>query len=245
MGLEIRDLIVVRGSFTLEIPQLVVEKGKIVLVQGPNGSGKTTLLKSIAGLVTPAKGVIRIGDEIVFKRYSKTEVNLPPEKRGVGYVPQDLLLFPHMTVYENIAYPLRARKLSKNEIKKRVEELLELVGLKGYENKKPHQLSGGEKQRVALARALATDPKILLLDEPFSSIDHESRNRLRDEIVKIIRSIGVTTLFVSHCIGDSVVADTVLFMRRGRIVASKTVANSFHNALPHTLFHSPTNTKNR
>lgn len=216
MGLEMRDVVVSRGGFRLYIESLVVYNGEIVVVRGPNGSGKTTLLKTVAGLYTPLRGLIEIGGVVVFRRCcGEPYVNVPPEKRRVGYLPQNLVLFPHMSVYENIAYPLRALGLDKREVSERVSRLVRFVGLEGLEERMPHQLSYGQMQRVALARALAAGPRILLLDEPFSNIDQESRRELRRELIDLIRRTGVATLIVSHDPGDTESADRVLYLREG------------------------------
>ncbi len=217
-GLEVRDLFVVIGGFTVKASELYVERGEIAVIQGPNGAGKTTLLKAIAGLVKPVKGLIVIGGEVVFKADKKVEVNKPPEKRRVGYLPQNLLLFPHMSVYENIAYAMKGRGLKPDP--KAIGGLLELVGLRGLERKMPAELSYGQQQRLALARALASNPRILLLDEPFSSIDPESRRELRQEIVKIIKTLGIPTLIVSHDVEDLSIADRPYFMNKGVLYKS-------------------------
>jgi ABC-type sulfate/molybdate transport systems ATPase subunit len=217
-GLEVRDLFVVIGGFAVKASELYVERGEIAVIQGPNGAGKTTLLKAIAGLVKPVKGLIVIGGEVVFKADRKVEVNKPPEKRRVGYLPQNLLLFPHMSVYENIAYAMKGRGLKPDP--KAIGELLELVGLRGLEKKMPAELSYGQQQRLALARALASNPRILLLDEPFSSIDPESRRELRQEVVRIVKTLGIPTLIVSHDVEDLSIADRPYFMNRGVLYKS-------------------------
>ena len=217
-GLEVRDLFVVIGGFTVKAGELYVERGEIAVIQGPNGAGKTTLLKAIAGLVKPVKGLIVIGGEVVFKADKKVEVNKPPEKRRVGYLPQNLLLFPHMSVYENIAYAMKGRGLKPDP--KAIGGLLELVGLRGLERKMPAELSYGQQQRLALARALASNPRILLLDEPFSSIDPESRRELRQEVVRIVKTLGIPTLIVSHDVEDLSIADRPYFMNKGVLYKS-------------------------
>ena len=148
-----------------------IEEGKLIGLLGPSGSGKTTILRMIAGLETPDSGDIIIGG---------TRVNdIPAGKRGIGFVFQNYALFRHMTVFDNIAFGLQVQKKDKKFIKTRVQELIELVGLKGFEKRYPHQLSGGQRQRVAFARALAPNPKLLLLDEPFAAIDAKVRKELR------------------------------------------------------------------
>lgn len=145
-------------GFTLEIPEFEVESGEMMTLLGPSGCGKTTTLRIIAGLEKPDSGRVF---------FDETDVtNLEPGKRNIGIVFQDYALFPHMTVFENVAFGLEMRKLPRDEIKKKVEWAFELVGLKGFENRYPEQLSGGQQQRVALARALVIEPQVLLLDEP-------------------------------------------------------------------------------
>ncbi|WP_052307193.1 ABC transporter ATP-binding protein [Thermogladius calderae] len=212
-GLEVKDLLVIVGGFSVRVGHLGVGRGEIAVIQGPNGAGKTTLLKAIAGIIRPVRGTIVIGGEVVFKADERVEVNKPPEKRRVGFLPQNLLLFPHMSVYENIAYAMRGRKI--RPTKEKVSEILELVGLRGFENRKPWELSYGQQQRVALARALASNPRVLLLDEPFANIDVESRRELRKEIARLVKALGVPTVVVSHDLEDLAVADKPYSMNRG------------------------------
>ncbi len=219
IGLLIKDLMAQIGSFKLFIEELSVYRGEIVSVIGPNGSGKTTLLKTIAGLLKPLQGEIHINGELVYKSHrNKVLINIPPEKRVVGYLPQNYLLFPHMTVWDNIAYPLRAHGSDKRIIEERVQELIDLLNLRGLEKKRVNELSGGQAQRVALARALASKPKILLLDEPFSNIDQESRESIRRWLKEIIENIRITTLIVSHDPSDRILSNRVIYMRNGIII---------------------------
>ena len=200
---------------------LKVSKSTVTILLGPNGAGKTTTLNVIAGLITPDEGIVRVNGEVVFQSAGngKEMINVPPERRGVGYVPQDYALFPHLTVYDNIAFGLRAKKVPEDFIRRRVRELMGMLGLEGLERKKPHQLSGGEKQRVAIARALATEPKVLLLDEPLSSVDPGSRELIRSELASLLRRLGVTTLMVTHDLNDAwALADRVALMLNGRVV---------------------------
>ncbi|MGC9181978.1 ABC transporter ATP-binding protein [Thermogladius sp.] len=212
-GLEVRDLLVLVGGFSVRVGYLGVGRGEIAVIQGPNGAGKTTLLKAIAGIIRPVRGTIVIGGEVVFKADKRVEVNKSPEKRRVGFLPQNLLLFPHMSVYENIAYAMRGRKIRPD--REKVSEVLELVGLRGLENRMPRELSYGQQQRVALARALASNPRVLLLDEPFANIDVESRRGLRKEIARLVKALGVPTVIVSHDLEDLAVADKPYSMDRG------------------------------
>lgn len=171
---------------------LQVEEGEIVAILGPSGGGKSTVLRLIAGLEEPVSGEIIIKDKIVVDENKF----LPPEEREVGMVFQDYALFPHLTVYDNIRFGLH--KLSKNEQKKRVHDVLRLVNLEEYEKRYPYELSGGQQQRVALARALAPKPSILLMDEPFSNLDGHLRGKIREELKEIIKNEKTTCIFVTH-----------------------------------------------
>ncbi|WFO74842.1 ABC transporter ATP-binding protein [Desulfurococcaceae archaeon MEX13E-LK6-19] len=207
---------------------LHVRRGELAVLLGPNGAGKTTLLNIVAGIINPDSGRIIIGSKLVFQKLngSPIEVNVPPEHRNVGYVPQDYALFPHLNVYENIAFGLKRMKLGENEIKRRVKELMDIMEISGIEKEYPHQLSGGERQRVAIARALAPDPEVLLLDEPFSSIDPMFRERARVKLRSILRRIGVTTLMVTHDLNDAwILSDKIFVLINGRIAGKGTSDN--------------------
>jgi len=167
-----------------------IEKGKLVALLGPSGSGKTTILRMIAGLEEPNAGDIFIDG----KRIN----DIPPAKRGIGFVFQNYALFRYMTVYDNIAFGLEIQKVPKAKIKERVMELIELTGLSGMEKRYPSQLSGGQRQRVAFARALAPNPQVLLLDEPFAAIDAKVRQELRNWLREMIHKVGITSIFVTH-----------------------------------------------
>lgn len=167
-----------------------VEEGSLVSLLGPSGCGKTTTLKIIAGLITPDKGEIYLGD--------KSITHLPIEKRGTVIVFQEHLLFPHLNIEENIGFGLKMAGRPKSFIKEQVEKMLELVQLKGSNKKYPHELSGGQQQRIALARALAVEPKVLLLDEPFSSLDASLREEIRELTLEIQRKLRITTILVTH-----------------------------------------------
>ena len=187
-----------------------IEEGKLIGLLGPSGSGKTTILRMIAGLENPDSGDILIGG---------TRVNdIDARKRGIGFVFQNYALFKSMTVFDNIAFGLKIQKANKKEIKERVLELIELVGLKGLENRYPNQLSGGQRQRVAFARALAPRPKLLLLDEPFAAIDAKIRKELRMWLKDIIGQLNITSIFVTHDQDEAVeVADEIIVMNKGNI----------------------------
>ena len=190
-----------------------IKKGKLVGLLGPSGSGKTTILRMIAGLETPDSGDIFIGGRRVN--------NIEPGKRGIGFLFQSYALFKHMTVFDNIAFGLRVKKISEDKIKLRVEELAELVGLKDFIKRYPLQLSGGQKQRVAFARALAPNPELLLLDEPFAAIDAKVRQELRQWLRFTIHKLKITSIFVTHDQDEAVeVADEILITNHGRIEQS-------------------------
>lgn len=171
---------------------LNVKKGEVAALVGPSGSGKSTILRLTAGLEIPDSGEIILDGKILTDK----DVFLAPEKRKVGMVFQDYALFPHLNVFQNIAFGID--QLSANRKKKKVEELLILVDLNGYEKRYPHQLSGGQQQRIALARSLAPNPKLLLLDEPFSNLDAQLRDDIRRQLKEIISEVGITTILVSH-----------------------------------------------
>lgn len=187
---------------------LTVADGELVCLLGPSGSGKSTLLRMIGGFETPSGGLITIdGDDVT---------RVPPERRPTGMVFQSHALWTHMNVFNNLAFGLKLRRLPKAEIKQKVEAVLELVGLGGYGSRATTQLSGGQQQRVALARSLVLEPKILLLDEPFASLDQHLRERLREEVRDIQQRLKITTLFVTHGQDEALaLADRIVVMRDG------------------------------
>jgi len=189
---------------------LEIKHGEFFFLLGPSGCGKTTTLRVIGGLEGPTSGIVKI---------KGTEVNgLPPEKRDTATVFQNWALFPHKTIYENLAFGLKMRKKPKKEIKDKVHAFLEMVNLSGYEDRYPGQLSGGQKQRVALARALIVEPAVLLLDEPLSALDLKLRQHMRFEIKSIQKKINVTTIFVTHDQTEAMaMADRIVVMNEGRI----------------------------
>jgi iron(III) transport system ATP-binding protein len=170
--------------------------GEILTLLGPSGCGKTTTLRMVAGLETPDAGDIFFGDQAVVM--TSRRLNLPPNKRNVGMVFQSYAIWPHMTVAENVAFPLKARRFPKNEIKQRVLRALDLVGLTGYEDRPGPLLSGGQQQRVAFARALVTEPRVLLLDEPFSNLDAKLREQMRISVKLLQKRLNIAMLFVTH-----------------------------------------------
>ena len=169
---------------------LDIAEGEFITMLGPSGSGKTTCLMMLAGFETPTNGEIYLEGNPIS--------NIPPHKRGIGMVFQNYALFPHMTVYENLAFPLRVRKFSKDETDKKVEKALSMVSLSGFGSRMPAQLSGGQQQRVAVARALVFDPAVVLMDEPLGALDKNLRESMQYEIKHIHESIGVTVVYVTH-----------------------------------------------
>ena len=169
---------------------LDIAEGEFITMLGPSGSGKTTCLMMLAGFETPTNGEIYLDGNPIS--------NIPPHKRGIGMVFQNYALFPHMTVYENLAFPLRVRKISKDDTNKKVEKALSMVSLTGFGSRMPAQLSGGQQQRVAVARALVFDPAVVLMDEPLGALDKNLRESMQYEIKHIHESIGVTVVYVTH-----------------------------------------------
>lgn len=217
--LEIKDLGVHLGSReVLRNLTLTIPSGSFAALLGPSGCGKTTLLRTIAGLVRPSSGAIRFGKQLV----SVSSLVLPPHKRNIGYLPQEGGLFPHLSVGDNIGFAL-SKHVSEIDRTLVIEEMLELVGLTGYAARKPHQLSGGQQTRVALARALAIRPAIVLLDEPFSNLDHALRADVSGEVVSLLKKSKTTSLMVTHDREDALVsADLIALMRDGQVVQSGT-----------------------
>ena len=175
---------------------LTIQKGECFTLLGPSGCGKTVLIRLIAGHEVPEQGKISIGETVVAD--SATGAYIPPERRGLGVVFQDYAVWPHMTVYENIAYPLKMEKRDKKEIDELVMRMIDIVGMKGMEKRLPSELSGGQQQRVALARALVADPNVMLLDEPLSNLDANLREEMRFEIKALQRKFGITVMYVTH-----------------------------------------------
>jgi len=210
-SVELRNLVKrFPGIVAVDHINLEVEQGKVFSLLGPSGCGKTTTLRIIAGLETADEGEVLIDGKVVN--------DVPPYKRNCNLVFQNLALFPHMTVEENIAYGLERRKTPKNEIRKKVGQMLELMHLNGMERRYPEQLSGGQQQRVALARSLVLEPRILLLDEPLASLDRKIRKELQVELRRIQREVGITFFYVTH---DQKVAlaisDIIAIMRAGKL----------------------------
>jgi iron(III) transport system ATP-binding protein len=193
-----------------------VRDGELFTLLGPSGCGKSTTLMSIAGFQTPEQGSIAVGDETFFD--SARRLSVAPERRNLGIVFQSYAVWPHMTVFENLAFPLKVRRLKRQEIAARVRETLALVEMADYERRYPHELSGGQQQRVALARALVYSPSVLLLDEPFSNLDAKLRERARSWVKELQRTLGLTTIFVTHDQDEALsMSDRVLVMRDGAV----------------------------
>ncbi len=194
---------------------LCIARGERLVLLGPSGCGKTTLLRLIAGLDSPDQGQIYLEDELAS---DGPALLIPPERRNIGFVFQDLALWPHLTVYGNIEFGLKARKVPANERRQRIDEIVEIVGLKGLEKRKPGQLSGGQQQRVALARALVLRPKIILMDEPLSSLDLALRFKIGKEIVGLQERFGFTMVYVTHDREEmKQISTRVAIMENGRI----------------------------
>ncbi|GAA6618005.1 sulfate/molybdate ABC transporter ATP-binding protein [Scytonema sp. NUACC26] len=221
MGIAVQNVTKQYGSFyAVDDVSLEVKTGSLVALLGPSGSGKSTLLRMIAGLEAPDTGhVWLVGEDATYKSV---------QERQIGFVFQHYALFKHMTVRQNIAFPLEIRKFPKNRIQDRVSELLELVQLGGFGERYPSQLSGGQRQRVALARALAVQPRILLLDEPFGALDAKVRKELRMWLRQLHEEVHVTTVFVTHDQEEAMeVSDQIVVMNKGRVEQMGTPAEIY------------------
>jgi spermidine/putrescine transport system ATP-binding protein len=214
LSVELKDVAVKYGDFlALKNINLYVEAGEGLVILGPSGSGKSTLLRAVAGLTPVARGRVYIG--------GKDVTNLPPDKRRISMLFQDLALFPHLNVFENVAFGLRLKRLPEEEVRRQVMWALELVRLEPQQfmERRIYQLSGGQQQRVALARALVVQPEVLLLDEPFSHIDLDIKNQLLEELKILHNKLGFTLIYVTHDRFEAVeVGDRVSLMRAGEIV---------------------------
>ncbi len=200
------------GNFPLTV-RFAADPGITVLF-GPSGCGKSSTLDCLAGLLTPKSGHIRFAEQSFFDR--DADINLPPQRRQIGYVFQNPSLFPHLSVTDNIAFGLS--RMSRIDRYDRVAELIQLLQLKGLEGRRPHEISGGQQQRVALARALAISPRILLLDEPFGSLDDDLRKQLGDELLQIQQQLNLTIIFVTHsCREAAALGQYVVQMEAGAV----------------------------
>lgn len=194
---------------------LDVTANESIVILGPSGCGKTTLLRLVAGLEVPDNGEIWFDD---IRVTGPGRIVVPPYERGIGFVFQDLALWPHLTVAGNLQFVLGVLKVPRTEQSRRIDETLRLVRIDGFQNRYPHQLSGGEQQRVALARALVGGPRLLLLDEPLSSLDSDLRTAMRAELARLQRSLTLTMIYVTHDREDAnALADRIIEMRAGRI----------------------------
>lgn len=202
-------------NFSLE-----VNSGEFMVLLGPSGCGKTTVVRCIAGLVKPTTGQIYIGDQLVNQ--------LPPKDRDVAMVFQNYALYPHMNVFDNIAFPLKMRKATKQQIKDKVRNISQLLGIENFLDRKPKELSGGQMQRVALGRALVREPKIFLMDEPLSNLDAKLRTFMRTEIKKLQKKIGITTLYITHDQIEAMsMADKIAVMNSGLVQQIGTAAEIY------------------
>jgi len=193
---------------------VTVKDGEFVTLLGPSGCGKTTTLRMIAGFAKPTSGSILVDDKVLTS--VKKNIYLPPDKRDMGMVFQSYAVWPHMNIFKNVAYPLKFKKISANQMKEQVGKVFELVKLTGFEDRFPHQLSGGQQQRVALARALVMEPSVLLLDEPLSNLDAKLRESMRYEIVELQRRLKITVVYVTHDQIEAMsMSDRVIVMNNG------------------------------
>jgi ABC-type Fe3+/spermidine/putrescine transport system ATPase subunit len=210
------------GNIILDNLDLIIPEGKISCLLGRSGSGKTTILRIIAGIINDFSGIVKINDN--------DAANLSPKDRRIGWVPQQQLLFPSLNVRDNIAYGLIAKKVAKEEQDRIVDEISKLVGLSHLLDRKTERLSGGERQRVAIARALASSPQILLLDEPFSSLDAPERDRLALALREIQLKTGITTIHVTHSSREAeIISDCVFILSQGKILQEGNTQEIFSN----------------
>jgi spermidine/putrescine ABC transporter ATP-binding subunit len=224
--LELHDVSKLFGNVrAVDGVSLGIPQGEFLTLLGPSGSGKTTTLNMIAGFEIPTSGDILLDGEDI--------TSVPPNQRGIGMVFQNYALFPHMTVHDNIAFPLKMRRTPSRQIKQRADEVLELVKLPGFGKRYPHQLSGGQQQRVALARAIVFEPKILLMDEPLGALDKKLRDHMRLEIKHLQESLSITVVYVTHDQEEALtMSDRIAIMNDGRIAQLDT---------PLELYESPVN----
>jgi len=232
--LTVQELHVTLGkNHILKGVSMEIKRGEIVALLGPSGSGKTTLLRSIAGLELPTQGMIRISDQVVYDSAAKIEV--PVERRSLGFVFQSYALWPHRTVFENVAYGLKLRKVPKEEIRERVQEVLKNLGLGDLGDRFPHQLSGGQQQRVALARSLVYKPQVILLDEPLSNLDAKLREEARIWLRQLIIDLNLSAVCVTHDQAEAMaMADKIVLLKDGIIEQAGTPQQMY--GAPDSLF---------
>ena len=228
--IEVEDLVIRYGAVAAVGPvSFTVEPGEQLTLLGPSGCGKTTTLRAIAGLETPSGGSIRIGGQEVFS--GARGVNVPVERRELSMVFQSYAIWPHMTVFENVAYGLRVRRRPAAEIREKVGEALALVQMGAYADRPASQLSGGQQQRVALARACAFSPRVVLFDEPLSNLDAKLRGDMRIELRELQHRLGLTAVYVTHDLEEALaMSDRIVVMREGRIE---------QNGSPNEIYHTP------
>lgn len=202
---------------------LHIDAGSVVALLGPSGCGKSTLLRLLAGLTQPAGGEIHFGE----RQVAKPGWSLPPESRDIGMVFQDYALWPHMTVAQNVAFPLRMRNIPRQQRDVRVAQALSRVGLSAFADRKPAGLSGGQQQRVALARAIVSEPRVLLFDEPLSNLDSELRESLCLEMATLLRQLGTTAVYVTHDRREAeILADRIVHLSAGSVAADRLISSS-------------------
>ncbi len=230
--LQMNNLSINYGENTIiEHLNLTLKQDELLVILGPSGCGKSTLLYSLSGLLQPDHGEIIFDDAVLFSAVQK--INVPPEQRRMGFVFQDYSLWPHMSVFENIAYPLRVQKHKKEVIEKRVTQLLESVSLLHKRNAFPSELSGGEKQRVAIARAIAVEPMLMLLDEPLANVDAVLKTQLLSLISQLKTKLGIPMIYVTHDQKEAFeIADRMIIMKDGKIVQEGT---------PQSIYRFPVN----
>ena len=217
----------VKDKYVIKECSLSIYEGEFLTILGPSGCGKTTILRMISGLETVSSGNVYIDGIDVTK--------IDASKRPVNTIFQNFALFPHMTVEENISYGLKTKKVPKGEIKNRVKEMLELIQLSGYEKRKPNELSGGEQQRVAIARGLINKPKVLLLDEPLSSLDLKLKKKMQLELKRLQKKLGITFVYVTHSQDEALtMSDRIIIFKDGKIIQDGTPKEIYHN--PKSLF---------
>ncbi|SHJ38894.1 iron(III) transport system ATP-binding protein [Malonomonas rubra DSM 5091] len=222
MEIRIQDLVRTYSSEGKQIKaldhvDLTIPANRIFTLLGPSGCGKTTLLRCIVGLEVPDGGEIYIGDELVWSK--EKNIFVPPERRGLGMVFQTYAIWPHMNVFDNVAYPLQTQKMAKEEIRRKVAKVLDFVQLSGYENRPATKLSGGQQQRVALARALVAEPKVILFDEPLSNLDAKLREETRKELRSFLTELQITAIYVTHDRVEALaLSDLIAVMRSGKII---------------------------
>jgi iron(III) transport system ATP-binding protein len=219
------------GMAAVDDLRLEIKDGEFVSLLGPSGCGKTTTLRLVAGFLQPDAGEIRVNDQVI----SSATILIPPERRNMSMIFQSYAIWPHMTVFQNVAYGLKFKKLASREVEEKTERLLRVVHLEALKARYPAELSGGQQQRVALARALVVEPQILLLDEPLSNLDANLREEMRFEIRRLHEEFGITTIYVTHDQAEAMVtSDRIVVLNKGRMVQVGTPSEIFDQ--PRTRF---------